>query len=215
MMDATTLKVSMLALPLALFGCAHDKPAESARTTSYEDGPEAGMTPASGDVSEERAAAASGLGANSVESLNDAQVAAVAGAINESEVAAAKIAVEKTKNAAVKRFAETMIAHHGQAVKDVDEFEARTGMEPQESRLLAQLRVEAKSTEEKLDDTDDASFDKLYMLGQVDEHRKALETLDGRLLPNARDLDLRRILQGMRPRVESHLEMARAILNTL
>jgi putative membrane protein len=205
----------MVAFPLALLGCGRDKPAESAPTTSHEDGPEAGMTPASGDVSEERAAAASGLGANSVESLNDAQVAAIAGALNKSEVEQAKIAVDKAKNDSVKRFAETMIAHHGQAVKDVDEFETRTGMEPQESRMLAQLRVEAKSTEDKLDDTDDASFDKLYMLTQVDEHQKALEALDGRLIPNARNTDLRRILETMRPRVASHLEMARAILNTL
>jgi putative membrane protein len=213
MIDTTIAKVLVLSLPLGLLACSRDKPAES--PTSYEDGPESGLTPASGSVSEERAASASELGANSTESLSDAQIAAIAGAINESEVEQAKIAIDETKNDAVKRFAETMIEHHSQAVKDVDELETRVGLEPADSRLLAQLRVEAKATEDKLDDTEDASFDKLYMTAQVDMHRKALDTLDGKLIPQARNAELKQLLQTLRPRIASHLEMARAILNTL
>jgi putative membrane protein len=216
MTHSTIVRVLGLTLPLALIACGRDKPAESATTTSYEDGPEAGMTPASGSVSEDEAARASGLGANPVESLNDAQVLAVASAINKAEVEQAEIAVDKAKNEAVKRFAETMIAHHKQAISDLDDYEDKVDLEPQESRLLAEFRVEAKSVEDKLDDAeDDASFDRLYMLSQVDAHRRALDTLDSRLIPNARSLELRQRLQTLRPRVASHLEMARAILNTL
>lgn len=213
MIDSKIARVLLLSLPLGSMACSRDKPAEG--PTSYEDGPESGLTPASGSVSEERAASASELGANSSESLSDAQIIAVAGAINESEVEQAEIAVDQSKNDAVKRFAETMIAHHGQAVKDVDELENRVGLEEADSRLLAQLRVEAKATEDKLDDTEDASFDKLYMVSQVDMHRKALDTLDGKLIPQARNTELKQLLQTLRPRIASHLEMARAILNTL
>ncbi|HEY3500499.1 MAG TPA: DUF4142 domain-containing protein [Polyangiaceae bacterium] len=214
MIDSTIARVLVLSLPLALFACSRDKPAQSA--TSYEDGPESGMTPASGAVTDEQAASASGLGANSTESLSDAQIVSVAGAVNEAEVDQAEIAVDKAQNDAVKRFAETMIAHHEQGKKDVEELASRADIDTKDSRLLAELRMDAKHTEDKLDDADkNASFDKLYMLGQVDMHRKALDALDSRLIPNARNAELKQLLQSMRERVASHLEMARAIVNTL
>lgn len=214
MIDSTIAKILVLSVPLGLFACGHDKPAQS--PTAYEDGPESGMTPASGAVTDEQAASASGLGANSAESLSDAQITEVAEAVNEAEVDQAKIAVDKAQSDSVKRFAETMIAHHEQGKKDVEELESRANIDGKDSRLLAQLKADAKSAEDKLDDANkDASFDKLYMLGQVDMHRKALETLDSRLIPNARNAELKQLLQSMRERVSSHLEMARSIVNTL
>lgn len=214
---------TVLCLSLAVAACSHDRPAQSAS------GYESGMTPASGNTTTgntttsaptttpaSRAApsAPGALGAEANEALNDGQIAAVVRAINVAEIDQAKIAVGKAKDPAVKHFAETMIAHHSQAVKDVDELDAHLNLRPADSQLVTELRVNATSVENKLSANDDPSFDKAYMLSQVDAHRQALDTIDSRLMPAVKSQDLRQMLETLRPRVANHLQMAQTILDT-
>jgi putative membrane protein len=155
------------------------------------------------------------LGAEANEALNDGQIAAVVRAINVAEIDQAKLAVGKAKDASVKHFAETMIAQHSQAVKDVDELDAHLNLRPTESQLVTELRVNATSVENKLSANDDPSFDRAYIISQIDAHRQALDTIDSRLMPAVKSQDLRQMLEGLRPRVANHLQMAQTILDTL
>ena len=108
-----------------------------------------------------------------------------------------------------------MIAHHGQAVSDVDALDAKLNIRPTESELVTELRVSATRTETELTQNNEPSFDKAYMRAQIDAHREALETIDNRLMPAVRSEELRQLMEGLRPRVVSHLQMAQTIIDTL
>jgi putative membrane protein len=195
----------LLTLPLGVLACSSDRPARSAS------GYEPAMTPASRSAP----SAPGNLGSEASERLDDAQVVTVLRAVNVAEVDQAKLAVGKAKEESVKRFAETMIAHHSQGVREIDDLDARLGLGASESQLVQELRVNATGVENRLSDINDATFDKAYMTSQVDMHRTALETIDTRLTPSAKREDVQRLIQGMRPKVEKHLQMAQTILSML
>jgi putative membrane protein len=215
----------VLCTSIAVAACSHERPAQSAS------GYEPGMAPASGNTTATTTApttaptttpaarsapsAPGQLGSEQSEALSDGQIAAVVRAINVAEIDQAKIAEGKAKEPSVKHFAETMIAHHAQAVKDVDELDAHLNLRPTDSQLVTELRVNATSVENKLSANDDPTFDKAYMMSQVDAHRQALDTIDSRLMPAVRSQDLRQMLETLRPRVANHLQMAQTILDTL
>jgi putative membrane protein len=209
----------ILCVPTALAACSHERPARSAS------GYESGMTPASGTSApasttvmpaDHASTSAPGtLGAEPSEALNDGQVSAVVRAINVGEIDQAKIAVNKAMDPNVKHFAETMIAQHAQAVKDLDELDTRLNIKPTDSQLATELRVNATSMENKLTANVDPSFDKEYIMGQIDAHRQALDTIDSRLMPAVQSQELRQMLEMLRPRVANHLQMAQTILDTL
>jgi putative membrane protein len=190
---------------LGALACGSDRPARSA--SGYE--PQ--MTPAARSAP----SAPNRLGSEASERLDDAQIVTILRAVNVAEVDQAKIAVGKAREASVKRFAETMIAHHGQAVREIDELDARLGLSATESQLVQELRVNATGVENRLSDTNDASFDKAYMQSQVDMHRTALDTIDSRLTPSATRDAVKQLIEGMRPKVANHLQMAQTIVSML
>jgi putative membrane protein len=213
---------------LALAACSHEQPARSAsgyeqgmtpasrNTTTTESNPMTGTSPNGMTPAARGSTSAPGtLGSEPSEALTDGQVASALRAINVAEIDQAKIAVGKATNPSVKHFAETMIAQHGQAVKDIDELDAHLNLEPADSQLATELRVNATSVENKLTQNDDPSFDKAYIMSQIDAHRQALDTIDSRLMPAVQNQDLRQMLETLRPRVANHLQMAQTILDTL
>jgi putative membrane protein len=196
---------SLLVLPLTVAACSHE--GRPARTTGYEPG----MTPASRSAP----SAPDRLGNEPSEKLDDAQIASVLRAANAAEVDQAKVAVGKASDPAVKNFAQTMIADHGQAVKDIDELDSRLGWPDADSQLATELRISATRLDNDLAAINDQTFDKRYILGQIDEHRKVLDTIDTRLTPAAQRDELKQLITNMRPRVAHHLQMAQTILDSM
>jgi putative membrane protein len=198
-------KTVTLALPLAMLACSSDRPS---RTAS---GYEPAMTPAARTTPSAPAEPVS----EPSERLADAQITTVLRAINVAEVDQARLAVGKVHEETVKRFAETMIAHHGQALKDIDALNTHLGFEPSESQLVHELRIKATNVDQQLSDINDSSFDKRYMLAQIDMHRAALDAIDRRLTPAAVRDDVKQLIASMRPRVADHLQMAQTIVSML
>jgi len=188
----------------ALVACSHsEKPA----TTGYEPA----MSPAARDAP----SAPGELGAENSERLSDPQIVTVVRGANVAEVDQARIAVGKVKNDEVKNFAEMMIAQHGQAVKDIDALTSRLGYQATESQLSTELGVSTTQVANKLSTTNDDTFDRVYIMNQIDEHRKVLDTIDTRLVPAARNNDVKDLLQKQRPVVAEHLQIAQRILDSL
>lgn len=213
-------QVLIISIPLALVACSHEQPARSAS------GYESGMAPASRTMSTTTTTAPATANtattgstakntASSNQGLTDGQIAAVVRAADVSEIDQAKIAVGKARDPGVKHFAETMIAQHGQNVRDVDELDTKLNIRPTESQLMTELRVNATSVENKLSQIDDTSFDRQYIKSQIDAHRQVLDTLDARLMPAVRSQELRDMLVNLRPRIADHLQMAQTIFDGL
>jgi len=195
--------VGVLALSFGI-ACSHDeKPAQ----TGYEES----MSPAARSAP----SAPGTLGTESSERLSDPQITTVLRAVNVAEVDQARTAVGKVQNEEVKKFAEMMIAQHGQSVKDIDALNSKLGYQQTDSQLATELGVKSTQVGQKLSQTNDASIDRLYMLNQIDEHRQVLDTIDSRLVPAARRDEVKDLLQTMRPVVADHLQMAQRILDGL
>jgi putative membrane protein len=149
------------------------------------------------------------------EPLTDEQIAAVTDAANTGEVEQAKLAQKKGKNARVKKFAATMIAHHGQAKQKQSKLLGKAKITPAENALSTQLTEESTRMLETLKTAEGPDFDKAYIDSQVDAHQKVLEAFDTRLIPNAQNPELKASLEEFRTKIEAHLKEAQEIQQLL
>jgi len=196
--------ILLLAGPLALLACSHD---EKPSATGYEPA----MTPAAHGAP----SAPGALGSESSERLDDAQVVTVLRAVNVAEVDQARTVSAKLQDPSVKKFAEMMIAQHGQAVKDIDDVASKLGYKHEDSQLATELGVKATRMNGDLSHAEESRVDRLYIMDQIDAHRQALDAIDTRLVPAARQDDVKNLLQKMRPVVAEHLQTAQEISASL
>jgi len=224
------------AVPLALAACGKDgdREAKSPNTVQHQsqaegtnqESSEPAMTPASRveesqgtvtDTSMTPTPQNDGAASEATRSapLTDAQIVALTDAANTAEVDAAKIAVAQAKNARVRKFAQTMIDHHGKAKRDQEKLIVKLSIQPEESTKARDLRTSATDTERTLKAAPNDMFDKVYIDIQVADHQMVLDTLDRELIPNVQNPELKKSLQEQRTRVEQHLSQALEIQKML
>lgn len=145
------------------------------------------------------------------EPLTDEQIAGITDAANTAEIAQAKLAQTKSKDANVKKFAAMMVTHHGEAKQK----QAKLKLKAADSGPLTALQADAASMLNTLKSSTGKDFDHAYVAGQVDEHQKVLDTITGKLLPNAKNADLKAYLEEVRTRVEQHLTEAKQLQQSL
>jgi len=147
--------------------------------------------------------------------LSEGQVAMITELANNAEIEQAKLAQAKAKSASVKKFAATMIKHHGEAKAQQTKLYQSLKLTPTQSASASQLKTDADRTLGSLRAADGSAFDTAYMESQVSEHQKVLDTIDGQLIPASSDQALTDELTKMRATVSSHLQDARDILSEL
>lgn len=219
-----TSSVSVILLSAALLHCGKEAtseprtPAPGPETASTP--PTSGseqMTPASGTAPAPEAApaAAPTTATPTPAPLTDEQIAMVMDLANTAEVEQAKFAQTKAKSAKVKNYAAMMINHHGKAKDKGSKLTTKLNMKPAESPTSTQLKSDTDAMMSSLKSAGPADFDRAYIASQVDAHQKVLSTLDEQLIPNAKDAELKALLQEMRSTVDSHLKEAQKIQNEL
>ena len=163
-------------------------------------------TPPESDTANAQAQAATPA-APKVDPLTDEQIAAITDAANSAEIAQAKLAQSKSKDAAVKQFAAMMISHHGEAKQK----QAKLKLKPAESGVSTAMQVDADATMNALKADNGKDFDQAYITAQVTGHQKVLDTINDKLLPNAKSPELKAYLEEIKPRVEDHLKQAKQL----
>lgn len=138
--------------------------------------------------------------------ISDGEIAKALIIINEGEIDAAKIADEESQNRLVKDFAKTMQSAHELNKNETEEIIKKNDISPSNSPLAKSLKEDAKRFNKDLKKVEKVDFDKTYLDQQVQMHEKALNTLDGMLIPNAKDLDFKAHLERTRTAVAAHLE---------
>lgn len=136
--------------------------------------------------------------------LTDEQIAAITDGANSAEINQAMVARNKSKNSSVQRFAQMMIAHHGDAQKK----QAKLKLKTSESSISQNMLEDNNKTLASLKDKSGADFDRAYIQAQVEGHRKVLDTINNELLPNVKNPDLKAYIQEIKPKVEQHLQLA-------
>jgi len=147
--------------------------------------------------------------------LTDEQIAAVTDAIDNGELQQAQLAQQKAKSQEVKRFATQMQKAHMDMKRTDAALYRRLKITPQESMLSTQLQNDMKQMMDSLKDKTGSDFDKEYMDNQVKAHTAALDVIDNRLLPNAKDPQIKADLMTMRTHVAGHLKEAQRVQATL
>lgn len=147
--------------------------------------------------------------------LTDEQIMAITAAANDGEVQAAKLAQTNAKNAKVKAFAAHMVTEHGAALKKGQAMATKKKLTAADSPASTQLKSDAQAAMDALKTKKGADFDAAYMDAQVKMHQQVLDLIDNKLLPAAKDADLKADLTAIRPKIAEHLKSAQDIQGSL
>ena len=146
---------------------------------------------------------------------NDAQIAQIVLTADSVDVDYGNLAVKKTKNAAVKAFAETMIRDHTAVNAKATALAKKLGVTPEASDTSKSLKSDGEKEIAKLKAIHGAEFDKAYIDNEVAYHESVIGALDKVLLPNAKNAELKSLLETGRPIFVSHLNHAKELQASL
>jgi putative membrane protein len=143
--------------------------------------------------------------------LTEAQIFGILAAANNGEIEAANLAQQKSVNQNVKTFADNMIKDHTQMQMDAQALATKLSITPADSNISTDLKSGADKEMEKLRTVEGPEFDKAYAAAQVADHTKVLSLIDKKLLPSAKNEEVKTMLQKARPTIAEHLEHAKTL----
>ena len=146
---------------------------------------------------------------------NDAQIAQIVLTANTVDVDYGKLAVKTTKNAEVKAFAETMIRDHTAVNEKAAVLAKKINLTPEESATSKSLKADGDKMLAKLKGMSGAEFDKAYVDNEVSYHDSVIGAIEKTLIPNAKNAELKGLLESGMPIFKSHLEHAKQLQKTL
>jgi putative membrane protein len=127
----------------------------------------------------------------------------------------ARLAQSTSNNDAVKAFAAQMIADHASVNAKVNEVASRIGMTARANDVSRQLTSDADAKRSTLRGLTDGAFDNAYIKNEIDYQQAVIDLLDSTLIPRARNVDLKGLLQSVRPSLVEHLNHANKVQASL
>lgn len=146
---------------------------------------------------------------------NDAQIAMIAVTADTVDIEAGKLAAHTSHNKAVKEFAETMVRDHTAVNEKAAALAKKLGITPEESDTSKSLKSGGETEMAKLKTLKGEEFDKAYVDHEVRYHESVLSALDKTLLPNAKNAELKSLLESARPIFMEHLKHAKELQKSL
>src|SRR5690348_11532290 len=140
--------------------------------------------------------------------LSDAEVASVAVVANQIDIDYAEIAKKRSKNADVLKFSETMKNDHTAVIGQAAALVKKLGVTPKDNSVSQKLLEDAKKTKKKLNAAARNSFDKAYIDNEVAYHKAVIAAVEGLLIPETENAELKELLQNVVPALKTHLEHA-------
>jgi putative membrane protein len=140
--------------------------------------------------------------------LTDAEVAFVAVTANQIDINYAAIAKQKSKNADVIKFAETMERDHRAVIAQAAALAKKLGVTPRDNAVSKQLLADAEETKKTLNAASAKSFDKTYVDNEVAYHKAVIAAVEGLLIPETENAELKALLTGVVPALQAHLHHA-------
>lgn len=147
--------------------------------------------------------------------LSDQDIASIVMTANTLDSTSGAMARGKASSTAVRQFGERMVREHGQLNQRVKALARRLNLTAVENEQVREMRNDAQGETHDLADKTGASFDRAYIDHEIDDHEHVIDALDKKLIPAADNADLRTLLTQARADVQSHLDQARTIKNTL
>jgi putative membrane protein len=126
---------------------------------------------------------------------NDAQIAHIAYTAGQLDIAAAKQALAKSKDKEVRSFAEEMIRDHTAVNDQALALVKKLGVTPQDNPTSQSLSANAAAELKTLDKLSGKAFDKAYVANEAAYHKTVNGALQTTLIPNAKNGELKSLLQ--------------------
>lgn len=128
------------------------------------------------------------------------------GAGSMAEIDAGKLAGSRARSGDVKAFAQRMVQDHGTSADRLGEL-ARQAAIP----MPKALDPDHQAMRRELDSADAATFDGLYLHGQLIDHQKTVQLLEWEI-DSGQDASLRRFAADTLPAVLDHLRLVQQLL---
>ncbi|HET9431990.1 MAG TPA: DUF4142 domain-containing protein [Chitinophagaceae bacterium] len=140
--------------------------------------------------------------------LSDPEVASVAVVANQIDIDYAEIAMKRSKNQDVRKFAETMKNDHTAVIGQAAALVKKLGVTPKDNAVSQKLLADAQKMKATLNSTSANSFDKTYINNEVSYHKSVIAAVEGLLIPETENPELKELLQKVVPALKTHLEHA-------
>ena len=212
--------LSNLSLAIVLAACGSSQDADTTTTSAAAEEPaapaEMPAEPPAAPVEQPAAPAAETPPAETPAAapepaMNDAQIAAFLSAANKAEIDSSEL-VKKSKNAEVKKFAAMIIKDHKAADKKAAAVLVKAGVQPDETGADVQaLKGKAQPVIDQLKGLKGAELDKAYVDAQVTMHQDVIDAVDQKILPAAQNAELKAFVSEIRPKLQAHLDQAKAL----
>jgi putative membrane protein len=141
--------------------------------------------------------------------LNDANIAAIVLAANTIDIDNANLALKTSNEASVKEFATMMATDHTSVNEKAKALAGKLKLAPVQNMTSRGLVKSMNAKREELAKLHGGDFDKAYMDNEVTYHQAVLDLMDQKLIPAAKNAELKDLLTGVRPAFEAHLAKAK------
>jgi putative membrane protein len=143
--------------------------------------------------------------------LSDAEVASVAVVANQIDIDYAAIAKEKSKNEDILNFANMMTDNHMAVIALAVALVNKLKVTPKYNAVSQKFFNDAKKTEKLLRSKKGNAFNKAYIDNEVAYHKAVIAAVEGLLIPEAENAELKTLLQNVVPSLKGHLVHAEAV----
>lgn len=143
--------------------------------------------------------------------LSDAEVANVAVTANQIDIDYAAIAKKRSKTEAVLQFAATMASDHKAVIDKAVALVTKLNVTPKDNAVSKQLLSDAAKTKAKLNALSGKAFDKAYIDNEVAYHKAVISAIEGLLIPESENAELKGLLEGVVPAFKAHLKHAEMV----
>lgn len=147
--------------------------------------------------------------------LTDPEIASVAVTANQIDIDYANIALKKTKNKKVKEFAQTMKTDHSAVIHLAVALAKKLGVTPKDNAVTQSLLDGQKDELKVLKSKKGKAFDKAYVDNEVAYHDAVIKALEGILIPQTKNQELKNLLESAAPLFKEHLHHAQMLQKQL
>jgi len=142
--------------------------------------------------------------------LDDATIVAILEQANTAEIELAELAAKMGQSTEVRDLGRSFGLAHTQARQKARDLAVKIGVIPTPPMDNMMLKTHGASIT-KLKELKGAEFDVALVAREIEHHSAMLETVDKKLLPAARNAELKALLEELKPSLQAHLDQARAL----
>ena len=141
----------------------------------------------------------------------DPQIAAIVVTANQVDIDAGKLAMSRSQSKDVKAFAQDMVKDHGAVNKSATALVHKLKVTPEPGDTSQSLKKGGDDNLADLRKRKGTDFNRAYIDHEVTYHEAVLDAIDKTLIPNAKNAELKALLEKSRPVFVEHLDHAKRL----